>query len=237
MKRRALLIGNTDGLPGVKVDISAVQNFLKSARGGRWKADEITTLIDPKEIDLGHAIREVKGQKNDFVFVHYSGHGGQERQTFLEINSNGERIKESDLFGLSERQVCIFDCCRTYSEISAKAALNESLESFALDSHSDIREKYDLRQMQAIPQQVQMYACSKGQSALDTKEGGIYTSQILKSALHRNNNDQYITLGQIHQLASQKVEALAKSKGSKQEPEIIVPRCLSCQQLIFAINL
>lgn len=238
MKRRALLIGNTNGLPGVKVDIDAIGVFLESRKGGAWNSVEISTIFDPTKAALTAMISAIKQQKNDFVVVHFSGHGGQERQTILEINSKGECIPESDLFGLATRQVSIFDCCRAYPEALSK---NASLESdstiaFAMESLDATRERYDARQMQAIPQQVQMYACSKGQSALDTPDGGIYTSSILRAASASGGSNGFKTLGEIHQQAIPRVLDFAKSKGSKQVPEIVIPRCLASQQLILAIN-
>ena len=44
--------------------------------------------------------------------------------------------------------------------------------------------KYEARIMQAIAQQVSLYACSIGESALDTENGGMYINNLLKSAVN-----------------------------------------------------
>ena len=45
MKRIALLIGNSNGLPGVKKDIAHWIQFLESDQGGQWTDDEIIISI------------------------------------------------------------------------------------------------------------------------------------------------------------------------------------------------
>lgn len=238
MKRRALLIGNTNGLPGVKVDLGAVESFLRSRKGGAWLSEEISTVVNPSKTSLNSTISTIKLQKNDLVLVHFSGHGGQERQTILEINAKGEYIFESELIGLATRQISIFDCCRAYPEplYKSESRTLDSTFGAVMESVDNVRERYALRQMQAIPQQVQMYACSKGQSALDTADGGIYTSSILRAASSFGKSDEFKTPGEVHQQASIGVTEYARSKRTEQVPEIVVPRCLMAQQLILAIK-
>ena len=239
MRRKALLIGNTHGLPGVKIDLYAVSAFLKSLEGGAWFDSEIQTLLNADKRLLMSEINAIKQEKHDYVIVHYSGHGGQELQTILEINSKGECIYESDLFNMASRQVCIFDCCRAYPQPAvASLSLNKAFAFESLDdSVSYVRRSYENRIMKSIPQQILMYGCAKGQSALDTSEGGIYTSSLLKMALKCDSTEPFKTVGTAHQEASGVVENLARARGTLQTPEIILPRCLSSQQLIISLNI
>ena len=116
MKRKAILIGNTSGLQGVKVDIFNFANYLKSNNGGAWYSSEIDELYDPPKNVLLSNIEAVKRDYPDYVVVMFSGHGGFIRSTILEINGKGESIDESALGNIAKRQLSIFDCCRSYPQ-------------------------------------------------------------------------------------------------------------------------
>ena len=88
MKRRALLIGNSNGLAGVKLDIANYFKFLKSDFGGRWIDSEISIRMNPFKKDLLTSIQDLKSEKPDFAFVVFSGHGAYSKSTILEINKN-----------------------------------------------------------------------------------------------------------------------------------------------------
>ena len=116
MKRRALLIGNTGGLPGVVVDLENYENFLLSDTGGAWDSSEIEIFENSSYKDLRIRIDELKDGKKehlDYCFIAYCGHGAQiGQQVVLEINPKGEKIFADDLKAIASRQVNIFDCCR-----------------------------------------------------------------------------------------------------------------------------
>lgn len=52
MKRIALLVGNTNGLSGVTVDLKNYIAFLKSDFGGSWYDSEIIVMSSPTRHDL-----------------------------------------------------------------------------------------------------------------------------------------------------------------------------------------
>ena len=112
MKRIALLIGNSNGLEGVKKDLSAWKKFLLSPKGGAWKLKEIRTIMNPPKQELLCSIEKLKYEGYDLATVVYSGHGGYDKSTILEINKREETINETDLLWIAPRQISVFDCCR-----------------------------------------------------------------------------------------------------------------------------
>lgn len=227
MKKRILLIGNSNGLPGVQVDFKNYISYFKSDIGGNWIDSEIVSKMNPSKSDLITTIQQLKSYSLDFAIVLFSGHGGQERETVLELNRNGETVNESDLRNISSKQITIFDCCRAFSEPIQDSRMYESFKAF---SASNNRERYESRIAQAIPQQISLFACSIGEVSNDTKDGGAYSKNLIKAA--KSINSSYVLVGDAHQHAS----TLTTSEFRDQHPDSILPRCLSNQQLIIGIN-
>ena len=237
MKRKALLIGNTHGLPGVKIDLKKFEHFLLSDTGGAWQASEIETIQNPSKLHLINKIEITKLHKYDFVIVLFSGHGGHARRTILEINQAGESIEDSQLHGISSRQITVHDCCRSILQPVVESMTMESAELMIKKSFNDVRQRYDKRILQAIPQQVKLYSCSIGQVAYDTKDGGIYTSNLLASARAISMNQADKTIGAAHQESIEPTQRQSKEiGGSAQTPDAVLPRCLTQQQLIISIK-
>lgn len=236
MKRRALLIGNSNGLAGVKKDISNYVKFLTSNFGGQWYDSEIIIKMNPTRSDLLNTIQILKAESPDFAFIVFSGHGAYKKGTLLEINENEECIYETELIGISKRQISIYDCCRNVVSIEL-VELNKAMRSVALyESKNDLRVRYELRIMQAIEQQISLYACSINESALDSENGGLYTSNLLGSVLPSNSN-QYKLVGETHEEAANKTTTSAWINYlHRQNPTATLPKCISSQQLIFSIN-
>lgn len=236
MKRKALLIGSTHGLEGVKVDLLTFQEYLKTDRGGAWYSSEIEVKPDIAKRDLEPLILNYKREKYDYFIVMFSGHGGQKRETVLELNKNEETIAETELRNISDRQLNIYDCCRAYpsyitdSLMRMKAAFSESLSKSTLN-----RERYEKRIMQAIPQQVLLYSCSVGQYSYDSAKGGIYLQNLLRSTLTVEGDFKLV--GVAHQEAKILTESQVREEHQRdQNPEGILPKCLSEQQLVFTIS-
>jgi hypothetical protein len=227
MQKRILIIGNNHGLPGVKVDIEKYKSFFKSSYGGLWRDNEITEKLNVSKTELLAELTRIKGTLN-YLIVIFSGHGGQERETMLELNSSGECIGESELKNLAYRQLNIYDCCRSYPEIvteSLKAQLRTNLFSAV-----DTRQKFEERIMAADHQQVSLYACSIGEYANDTNEGGAYSKNLISVA--RNIDEEFMLVGTGHMKASLETT----KEFPKQHPDSIIPRLMSSKQLIFAIK-
>ncbi|MEZ5082866.1 MAG: caspase family protein [Bacteroidales bacterium] len=228
MKKKILLIGNDDGLPGVKVDLRNYKEYFKSDRGGRWYDSEIIEKLNPRKSDLIQEIISLTAQKLDYLIVIFSGHGGQERETVFELNSSGEIINESVLFDISTKQLNIYDCCRAYSESNTKSIrLTALMEGYA---YNYVRTRFEERILKASDQQIKLYACSKGEVANDTSQGGAYSKNLIKSAY--NSSSEFILVGSAHTSASE----MTNQEFPKQHPDAILPRLLSSQQLIFGIN-
>ncbi|HHX2503563.1 TPA: caspase family protein [Neisseria subflava] len=233
MKRKALLIGNSNGLSGVKVDLERFESFLYSNIGGAWNRNEINILPNATSQELTSVLTNVKNNNVDYCIVYFSGHGGFERQTVLEL-SDKTIISENLLHNLSQRQLTIFDCCRSMSQKAIYESAQLSTEIFDLSKRSRdfIREKYNQRIMQSIPQQAKLYSCSIGEISNDTSKGGIYTQALLDAAPYAQ------TVGDVHNLAQRLVQTRwNNSQNEKQNPEAILPKCLTSQQLIFSLKL
>ena len=236
MKRKAVLIGNTSGLQGVQVDITRFTAFLKSNSGGAWYDSEIDILENEGKSTLLHKIDTLKNQSLDYLVVLFSGHGGQLRQTMLEINGQGETIEETLLRQITVRQLNIYDCCRAFSVTMMKKA-TESLSASFSESVNRNRQRYDDRIMQAIPQQALLYSCSIGQVSYDTANGGVYLSNLLNAAQTISYDQEFKLVGLAHQEAiAPTTENSLREKQGRQVPEAVLPKCLSSQQLIISMK-
>jgi hypothetical protein len=231
MKRKALLIGNTNGLAGVQIDIQKTKAFLLSNVGGAWLDSEIDVITNPRRVDLLAHLNRVRQSSPDYVFTLFSGHGGLEkRTTILELNDAGETVAEDVLFKIAPRQISVFDCCRATS-------VEPLMKSYAADSITEsykaigVRERFDAQIMKAIPQQVLLYACSMGQVSNDTASGGIYLQNLLYAAKSLKSGAVFKTAERAHS------EAAVATTATKnvQTPEAILPKCLSSQQLVLSV--
>lgn len=238
MKRRALLIGNSRGLAGVKRDIANFQAFLMGRYGGAWRRDEIETMMNPTLADLKSKLSVIKAERNDFVIVMFSGHGGYERTTVLEINGQPEVIDDTELMGLAPRQISIFDCCRVVCSYQEERELLLERKLFSVtDSADTIRQRYDSRIMQAIPQQDRLYACKIGQCAWDHDDGtgAYYLNNLIQKA--KTISGAFGLVSGVHEEAAQATfTEVWRDKLEYQEPVSSVPKCLSSQELIISLR-
>lgn len=236
MKRRALLIGNSNGLPGVQIDLKNIQSFLYSKQGGAWNVDEIFTLPNATKEELEEHVYRVKVNNTDYCIVYFSGHGGFQRQTILEL-SDKSIIHENLLFNLASRQLTIFDCCRCIvpEAIFESAALSTESINFADSDREYFRRKYSTRIMQAIPQQAKLYSCSVDEISNDEeRKGGVYTQALLEATKY------YQTVGEVHQFAGRLIDSRwnsTHSESEQQHPDAVLPKCLTSQQLIISQKL
>lgn len=229
MKKKILLVGNTDGLPGVKVDLANYKKYFKSNTGGQWNDNEIIEKFDPKKDELIKLIDTLKAENLDYAIVIFSGHGGQKRETVLELNSDGEQFAESRFENISKKQVTILDCCRAYSQMITES-INEVRLSKSFSAFVGTRQRFEKRISEALPQQIKMYSCAIGEYSHDTPKGGAYSKNLIETAYL--DDSEFIYFGRTHEKAAEKTTKEFK----EQNPEIIQPRLLSSQQLIFGIN-
>lgn len=235
-----MLVGNSNGLSGVKLDIENWVKFLMSDKGGQWYGNEIKVLMNPEKTLLLSCINRIKDWKPDFAIIVFSGHGAYQRRTILEINGNGETISENDLIGVAPRQISVFDCCRGVLE---EKVLSESLKKVRTFSEGgvlprNIRPYYEKRMMEAMPQQICLYACSIGESAMDTDRGGIYTDNLLRFSRSFKNGECYKLVTTAHGIAASGTRLIAlTSYNHTQHPDAVFqPQYTPEQQLIIGIN-
>ncbi len=235
MKRSALLICNNDA-SGATHDIDKWEKFLVSGEGGAWERAEIQKCVNPSLAELRSALYRIKGDGNDFVIVAFAGHGEWKRSTVLEINPAGESISETAFNNLASREIVCLDCCRGVSRLS-ESATEAQLRMFSANQRSYLRQAYDNRMMQALPQIVKLYACQVGESAYGDNSGGFYTNHLLDKATDLLPNTDFQTVVRAHNLAAPLTtqETLIK-EGEQQHPDIAQARCTMQNQLIISIS-
>lgn len=231
MKRHAILLGNTNGLNGVQKDLVNFKKFLMDDKGGCWYENEILMTENISLAELENHIEEIKKSKFDYVIFYFSGHGGMERTTKIELNERHEIISESAIMNLALRQLSIFDCCRCYPEQLDEFMSSECFSSFNKSFFESFRQRYEKRIMQAAPQQMVLYSCKEGEFSQDTEVGGIYTTNFLKCA--NEIESDFKTVLEAHSKASSEV---SRQTDYKQNPSYKMVKIPSDKQLIIAIS-
>ncbi|MBN3724364.1 caspase family protein [Burkholderia sp. Ac-20379] len=232
MKRKALLIGNTSNLQGVQLDLERFSAFLRSDTGGAWYSSEITTLENVDRQRLLMEVEKLKLQNLDYLIVLFSGHGGHQRKTLLELNGSGEFVYETSLQNIAQRQLNIYDCCRVTVQVTTESYAMDARADSVRRADLDVRRRYEDRIMQAIPQQIRLYSCAVGEYSYDTPSGAVYLSNFLHAARTISPGAGFKLVGDAHAEARDAV----KRKESRQNPEADLPKCLSMQQLIISIK-
>ena len=228
MKKKLLLIGNNDGLPGVKIDISNYKKYFKSLTGGQWNDTEIIERLNPKKDELISLIAFLKALNLDYLIVVFSGHGGMKRETVLELNPEGEIFSELRFENIAKRQVTILDCCRAKFQTITESI--HEVKMFKAGGVIGTRERFERKISESLPQQIKLYSCAEGEYSHDTPKGGAYSKNLIEAAI--NDNSEFIYFGRTHVTASEKTT----KEFNDQHPEIKQPKLLTTQQLIFGIN-
>ena len=239
MKRAAFLFGNTDGLKGVKKDINRFRAFLESDIGGAWEPFEIDSGCDLTLDVVRRKIVDIRKGEYDYVIVYFSGHGGMVRTTRLCLNSNEEYIDEYEFAGLANRQLSIFDCCRTSPIVATNskgATFDAANEADVLNFRSRYRAHYERLIEAASPQEVRLYACQKDKKAYDTSKGGAYTQQLIGDAVKKSNYSN-VYVNDVHRIAASAVKYSGMMIGEPQEPDIeVVSQVSQPRDLVFAVQ-
>lgn len=240
MKKFAFLLGNTDGLSGVKKDLNRFKSFLESDIGGAWDEEEIYCSCDLNYDEVMSNIENIRNSCYDYVVFYFSGHGGMKRSTELCLNARGDIISEDEISGLASRQLSIYDCCRVFPKMVKTATnftLDESVESY-LDRRNMYRKRFDSLIASASEQEVRLYACHPDRCANDTSDGGVYTKHLLEVAeMQSLTGDVFIK--DAHTLATNAVvrDPTAFSNGVIQYPDIaIIAKDQFPKDLVFALG-
>ena len=210
MNRKALIIYCTETdsghLTGPQMDNKNIREYLKSAVGGQWYDEEITSLENPT---IGEVIRCIANgfDDADYSFIVFTGHGcidETDNQDYLEV-ADGD-MPLSILISPAPRQTLIIDACRGYYR-----RINDSLQkSFSnlyecLSGHPNTRIVFDRAVCQAEEGITVLYSASENQSSLDTNKGGAYIYSLLSickdwGKFERDNFD-YLDLKSAHEKA------------------------------------
>ncbi len=233
MKRKAILIGNNRSIIGVNKDLQDFRDFLLSYSGGAWNNDEIIILLNQSSSEVKSQISSIKTEGNDYVIVYFTGHGGLKGDTIIEINPSCEQLLESELFGISPKQINILDCCRVVIAGTTKIDGGTSGSTFE-DERNSVRAEFESLILSAAPQFVKIYSCSEGEESYAPSSGSYYTQSLLTEARNYLNSNKIASIYKCHENASIKTIALAKSNGHAQTPQIVPAKCLLGQELPFS---
>lgn len=234
MKKQILIVGNTNHLQGVDADLENYYRFFTSPIGGLWNENEIKILCNTGADNVQLWLNTYRRKQLDYFIFIFCGHGGSiDDEVIMELNEAGETIRENQVHRISPRQLCIFDCCRNIEKPDASALLTE-IRTYSSGGviYGNIRQRYEERIMQAIPQTASLYACSIGESAEGNRSGGYYSFNLLKCARRLSTDIEYKTIGLCHNEACEIVEF----KNPRQHPDCSLPRCLLCRSLILSIH-
>ena len=221
MKRKALLIGSpgTTYLTGVEQDLKNMVAFLTSANGGSWnETTEIYKVpnLEPKYSDIKPHLDSLKNY--DFAFVYFTGHGYSDSNDKAKINLNStETPFVNDLAQLCTRQITIVDACRGYSQYFNADGLGGGVQLFTFDNNnkSEARQIFDTYLSNCSDGQVLLYAAGVGQKAVDTSNGGFFSTNILRSSqdLVKSNTKPVVNIYEVFS------EAFHRTK-PKHDPQI-----------------
>ena len=209
-----------------------------SNKGGAWNKDEIVYMPDQDACSIIESINKIGDENNDYVIVYFTGHGGLQGDTVVEVNPNNELLKENSFFGLAERQLNILDCCRTVQTSPLNIYGNKrGMGAMGMKLRDDVRAEYDDLVMKADPQLVRLYSCSEGESSYPSANGSYYTNNLMGCARELLMNDDIISVHKCHHAASIKT-AIEVKRDLKQEqhPTIIPSKCLAQAELPFCFN-
>lgn len=191
LRRRAILIGcagdpyDDDHLPGVRVDLRAYRRLLLSDEGGAWDDSEIVMLNNPK---WGRAAVDLLGgEAYDYTLVSFAGHGGFDpyRNVTQVLFADGQAVDLGMLRTGSARELIITDSCRTLPEGLPERRIKVGAH-FGYEPNGrrrmSCRMAYDAAILRAETGTSFMLACSVGEGADETADGGGEFTQSLVGA-------------------------------------------------------
>jgi hypothetical protein len=238
MKRKAIIIGNSRELNATPMDMLRFSKFLMSLQGGAWEKEEIVECKDKAANDILKVIDDIKAENNDYVIVYFTGHGGVQGDTILEVNPASELLKENSFFGLATRQLNIMDCCRClvttplsiYGSSRGMSPMQRALRD-------EVRKEYEELVMNAAPQLVRMYSCREGESSWPSKDGSYYTNNLIGCAKDLLNTNSVVWVYQCHDATAVKTTADVQDDLHRdQHPDIIPTKCLAQAELPICFN-
>jgi len=234
MKKKILMIGNTDGLSGVPVDIASYYSFFTNPIGGNWCREEIDVMLNPSQRCAFNKIVEIEEAAYDYVITIFAGHGNEaDDDIVLIINEQEDTILMSDLTNLSQKQLIILDCCREPIQMAVDFAFIETRATMLSMSQDPIRRAYEDRILHCPPQEIILFSCDQGEMAKDTAS---YSSHLLHAVemVLADSHSPFVSVNRAHERAVSLLEA--NRFYTQQHPQIQQSRCLINRRLPFAVN-
>ena len=237
MKKKILMIGNTDGLSCVPIDIDSYHSFFTSPVGGNWCREEIDIMLNPTQRSLFNKIVEIEEADYDYLITIFLGHGAeQDCGTILYINAHGEFIGLHHLKNLSFKQLLIIECCRVPAQMPFELMFVDTGATVLSLSRDPIRRAYEDRIRDCPPQEVILLACDAGEKAQGTPYGGRYSTFLLHAArtAATDSYSPFVSANSVHRKAA----SLMRAKPHiLQHPQIQQSRCPINRRLPFVVNL
>lgn len=237
MKKKILIIGNTDGLECVSVNLHSYQAFFTSPMGGNWCRDEIDILQNPPQCGLLRRIAAIETADYDYVITIFLGHGGEtDDGIVLIINEWKETIMMDHLMNLSQKQLLIVECCREFMRIPVDVAFTKARTNNRSSRFRDpIRQAYENRIQASSPQETILFACDQGEIAQGAPDGGQYSSHLLRATklTLENSNTPFVSVNRAHHKA---VSLMQANPLTRQHPQIQQSRCPINRRLPWAVN-
>ena len=229
--RHAIIIGNDRWgggrfLPGVAIDLEAIQNFLLSLYGGAWMPTEMTVIMQPISRDhFFSSLRHAVENGVDYFFIYFGGHGSLNRYGSPEfVLPGGDRISLDEIKDeLREKAVLmISDSCQGNPDYRQNPILNEDLRRHPVYD-PDLMQRARILFNEVLENLPRLFvyasAVCPGQSAEEDANGGTYTQNLLNGCQFMVGSQTYgngvYDIGIPHQLASLAVETYT---GHRQRP-------------------
>jgi len=240
MKRKALIIGNSgdsqnpkEYLEGVKKDVKNYNSFLQSNIGGAWYEHEIVLSLDESKAEVLQKIENIKNEKNDFIFILFSGHGSYSSwKECRKLYIYEEYIYEKDLLYAADKQITIMDTCAGIEEDMLHVCFES--ESVNMDnikkSRRDYRRIYEEEITKCSNQQVILYSSSIDESSGDDSElGGYFAYSLLTVAEYTGK--EVLSSKEAYLIAKEKVQ---EKTNEEQNPQC---RCIKADNTLpFSIK-
>lgn len=164
MRKQAVLIGcrkkGEEKMQSFENDVNFFKSLLNSVQGGAWLDSEITSFIDPTYEKLLSAFEE----RVDFRFIYFSGHGCISKNGQQYVHVSGNIININQFLNKSEKEIAIFDCCRTFhpfEELTKKYIVREAKLNFQKTSIRTIYEQF----IKKVKGQLVVFVTEKGDFA------------------------------------------------------------------------
>lgn len=185
MKRLAILIsdfGEKEEIKYTKEDIKNFGFFLQSNIGGAWKDDEIVCLYNPDK----SKIDKLSKIEYDYTITMVSSHGGVSKkngQLYLYIKNM--MYKDISFKNQSQKQLMIFDCCRSYIQEKtnfSKKIIRESSESSKINISNLYRDKYNQHIKNSDDGIIVLYSCHIAQASGLDETGSYFINSLMEAS-------------------------------------------------------